>query len=149
MPFLTHLSSVSPFWSHHLVDKQWAVYRNSIVQKQYCLFRELPIIIVICYLIHGAKHANALIRSTRSTVNLPWPQDEGNNCLKEGCGEVGFSLLSHVTNSRTWGNGLKLCLGISRLDVRKYFFLNKWSGAGTGCQGRWLSHFPWGCSRGI
>ena len=30
-------------------------------------------------------------------------------------------------------------------------FLNwcKWSGAGTGCPGRWWSHCPWRCSRNI
>ena len=46
-------------------------------------------------------------------------------CSAMTCRNTGVGLLALVIGDRTRGNGLKLCQGKSRLDIRKLFFTER------------------------
>jgi len=70
------------------------------------------------------------------------------NYLKGGCSEAGVGLFSQAASDRMRSNGLRLHQGRFRLDLKKKLFTEReWSGTGTGCPGKWLSHNTQRCSK--
>ena len=69
------------------------------------------------------------------------------NNLKGGCGEVGSWPLLPCNSDGMRGSGIKLHQRSVGWILRKTSPPKEWSGAGTGCPGRWLSHHTWRCSR--
>ena len=69
---------------------------------------------------------------------------------KDLCLEVlQYTTETEVTSDRMRGNGLKLCQGGLDWILGNFSLLKEWSGSGTGCPGKWLSHHPWTCSEKV
>ena len=65
--------------------------------------------------------------------------------LKGDCSESRAGPFPLVTGDRTRGNGLKLCQGNFKLDIKKHFFTERVLSTVIGSPGRWLSHHTWMC----
>ncbi|KAK4810280.1 LOW QUALITY PROTEIN: hypothetical protein QYF61_015310, partial [Mycteria americana] len=92
--------------------------------------------------IEGLEHVQR--RATKLVKSLEQKSDE------EWLTELGlFSLEKQrlrgdlVTSDRTRGNGLKLCQGRFRLDIRKFYFTGRVIKPWNRLPGKWWSRHPW------
>ena len=67
--------------------------------------------------------------------------------LKGGCGKVGVSLFYQVTEIGQEAMASSCTTGGSGWILGRVFSQKEKSGIGTGCPGKWWSHYPWTCLR--
>ena len=64
------------------------------------------------------------------------------NYVKGGYSKVGMGLFAQTPSDKTRGNGLKLCHGRFKLDIRRNFFTERVVQHWNWLPRKWLSHHP-------
>lgn len=114
---------------------------------QYCLWIKSTLISLksLCGVINDVFVFNIYYQRT---PQISWPGSVTSELPERKWYWVGVGLFCYVSNERMRGNGLKLCQGTFRSDIRKKITERVLGGIGILCPGRWWNPCLWNCSRG-